>query len=192
MDDILAQFLGDPVLQLFLLFVTPFVLEEAAILSAAALAAAGELAAPIAFAAVYAGIVVSDWVLYAAGKAAGSSRRIRRWVGEDVIARGRRILERGAMGAAVTARLVPWLLFPIFVASGFLGVSFVRFALVNALVALVYAAAAFLGLYLFNVALFELFDTWGWVAASVAALAVLAVLLLVRRRYREGDPSGEA
>jgi membrane protein DedA with SNARE-associated domain len=187
MDDFFAHFLGHPVLQVFLLFVTPLVLEEAAILSAAVLAAGGELGAPIAFAAVYAGIVVSDWLLYAAGVAAGRSRRIRGWLGEDVIARGRGILHRGAFAAAVTARLVPWLLFPIFVASGFLGVSFARFALVNALVALVYTAAAFLGLYFFNVALFELFDGWGWLAASVAAVVMLAALLIARRLYRDDD-----
>ena len=186
----IVNLLDHPELQLVLLFITPFALEEAAILSSAALAAGGELNGLIAFLAVYSGIVVSDWALYAAGWGAGRSQRLRSWLGEDTISRGQRILDRGALGAAMAARLVPWLLFPIFVASGFLRVGFARFALVNAGVAFAYTAIAFLGLYVFNVALFDLFERWGWLAALLAGGFMLAALLFFRRGYRDGDASG--
>ncbi|MFN3547643.1 MAG: hypothetical protein ACK4U0_09140 [Mesorhizobium sp.] len=189
METLFAEVAGNAVLQIALLIVGPFVLEEAAIVSAAALAASGELGAATAFAAVFVGMVVSDWALYGAGWAAGRSRRVRAWVGEDAIARGRTILGRGALAAAMTARLIPWMLFPIFVASGFLGIGLARFVAVNAAVAFVYTGAAFLSLYWFNVALFDLFEGWGWLAAVLAGVIILAAVLLAGRRYRGGGPS---
>jgi len=188
MDVPFEQVVGHPALQLTLLFLGPYLLEEAAILAAAALAAAEELRPVTAFGAVYLGIVTSDWLLYAIGWGAGRSVRLRAWIGEDAIAHGRRLLSRGAAAAGVTARLVPWLLFPIFVASGFLGVGFRRFAAVNAGIALVYTAVLFLALYLFNVALFDLFAGWGWLAVGVAGMVLLLAIRYGRRRY--GGESG--
>jgi membrane protein DedA with SNARE-associated domain len=189
-EGVFDRFLGDPFLQAIVLFLGPFAFEEAAILAGAALAAGREMSPVSAFALLYAGIVLSDWSLYAAGVGAGRSRRIRAWVGETNIARGRELLDRGAVAAAISARLVPWLLLPVFVASGFLGVGFVRFALVNAVIAFGYLAALFLGLYLFNVALFDIFAQWGWFAVLLAGVALLLAVLLIGRRYGSRGGSG--
>jgi membrane protein DedA with SNARE-associated domain len=191
MDIPVEQVVGHPALQLTLLFLGPYLLEEAAILGATALAAAQELRPLSAFVAVYLGIVTSDWLLYGVGWGAGRSARLRAWVGEEAIGRGRRMLSRGAFPAGLTARLVPWLLFPIFVSSGFLGVGFQRFAAINAAIALVYTAILFLGLYLFNVALFDLFAGWGWLAVAVAGVLLLLAIRAGRRHYRD-DSAGSS
>lgn len=191
MDIEVEQILGDPVLQLSLIFLGPYLLEEAAILSAAALAAGGELRAITAFAAVYLGIVTSDWLIYAIGWGAGRSARLRAWVGEKAISRGRQLLSGGALAAGISARLVPWLLFPVFVASGFLGVRFRRFALINAGIAVVYTAILFLALYFFNVALFDMFAGWGWLAVVLAGVFLLLAIWAGRRRYRDGGSGSD-
>lgn len=77
MDALIEQHLGNPLVLAALLFVATFVLEEAAILLAAGLAAAGEMTSGLALASLCAGMVVSDWCLYGLGALAGSNRRIR-------------------------------------------------------------------------------------------------------------------
>lgn len=185
MDAWFIHFLGHPVVLTGLLFLAPFVLEEAAILSGAGLAAAGELPALVALIALYAGTVVSDWALYALGAAAGRSARVRSWIPENYIRHGHDILHRGVLGAALVARLVPWLLFPVFVASGFLSVGFARFAAVNAVIAFVYVNVLYWSIYGLDLLLFEIFDEWGWVAVLVLIVVVIAISRRVSRRYRD-------
>ncbi|WP_040485461.1 DedA family protein [Lutibaculum baratangense] len=197
METWFAQFVGHPLVLAGLLFVAPFLLEEAAILSGAGIAAAGELSLPVTIGALYLGIVASDWLLYGLGAAAGRSERLRAWIGPDYIERGRRILHRGALGAGLMARLVPWLLFPVFVASGFLRVGFARFALVNAGIALVYVNVLFWSVYGLDLILFELFEQWGWVIVAAFAVGVVALSRIAARRQAareaetpEGPPPG--
>ncbi|MFC7704650.1 hypothetical protein ACFQXB_10640 [Plastorhodobacter daqingensis] len=192
MDTYLDPFLGNPAVLFALLFLGTFVLEEAAILSGAALAAAGEMSAAVAFSALGLGMIVSDWALFAIGAAAGRSRWLRQRIGEANIARGRRLLGRGVVAAGFTARLVPWLLFPVFVASGFLGVRFVTFAGVNALIAAVYVAILFFGIYGFNLVLFEMFAGWGWLAVVACAAALFHFSRLVARRFRAREAARAA
>lgn len=190
MEALIEQYLGNPLVLALLLFLAPFVLEEAAILTGAGLAASGEMPTWLALTAISTGMVVSDWTLYALGALAGRSRRIRGWIDGDALARGRRLLDRGAWPAGLLARLIPWLLFPIFVASGFLGVGFRRFALVNGLIAAVYILALFFGVFGLNLMLFEWLGNWAW-----AVLALLLVLVVVAsrwaaRRYFGKDAAG--
>lgn len=177
---------NNPALALALLFFGPFVLEEAAVLAGAALAAAGALPPVVVLIVLYAGIVVSDWLLYLVGALAGRSRRVRGWIGHDTIDKGRRLLQRGALPAAISARLVPWLLLPIFVTSGFVRVDFLRFAAMNAAIAFIYVNVIFWGIFGFNLVLFEVFDGWGWLA--VLALG-LGLVMLSRRLMRRFSPA---
>ncbi|MBM3605399.1 MAG: hypothetical protein FJX25_11800 [Alphaproteobacteria bacterium] len=192
MQTLIEQHLGNPLVLALLLFLGPFVLEEAAILAAAALAAAGEMSAALALGAVAVGIVVSDWSLYALGALAGRSRRIRGWLDPAQLARGHRLLHKGAFPAGLLARLIPWLLFPVFVASGFLGVGFRRFALINGMIALVYVVVLFLGALGLNIVLLDWLGNWAW---AVAGLLLLAVILggrwIARRYFPAEDASAE-
>lgn len=138
------------------------------------LAAAAELPPLAALAALYAGMVVSDWLLYGAGFLAGSSPRIRRLVRDENIDHGRAILARSHLLAAISARLVPWLLLPIFVASGFLRIGFARFALVNAFVALVYTNVLFWAIFASGTVLFDQMRDWSWLVLALATLVVVA------------------
>lgn len=182
-DDLLVRHAGDPIVLAALLFLAPFVLEEAAILMGAGIAVAGELPAAVAAGALYLGIVVSDWLLFIGGAWAARSGRIRGWIGTGNIDKGRRLLERGTFLASLSARLVPWLLMPIFVACGFVGIGFARFAFINAVIALVYLNVLFWAAYGFNLVLLDLFARWGWVLVVGFAIAIVLATRIAGRRW---------
>jgi membrane protein DedA with SNARE-associated domain len=174
--------LGDSVwLQALALFAAPFVLEEGALLAGAMLAAAGSLPAAAALGAVCLGIIVSDWALYGLGRAVALWPWLRRRIGETTIRRGQELLRSNFLSAMVSARLIPWLLFPIFVASGYLAVGFLRFLLVNAAIAVVYACVLFLALFYLDSLLFDLIREWSW---TVVVALILGVVWLKRRAQR--------
>lgn len=175
--------LGDsPWLQALVLFAIPFVLEEGALLAGAMLAAAGSLPPAAAFGAVCLGIIVSDWALYGLGRAVALWPWLRRRIGEKAIRRGQDLLRSNFFSAMLGARLIPWLLFPIFVASGFLAVGFLRFLLVNAGIAIVYASTLFLALFYLDRLLFDLIREWSWVVVLALILGVVWLKQRVRRR----------
>lgn len=188
METLYEQSLGNPTVLALLLFLGPFVLEEAAIVSGSALSAAEEIQPFAALVALYLGTVVSDWLLYGIGAAAGRSARLRAWIGPGYIESGRKILDRGATGAAIMARLIPWLLFPVFVASGFVNVGFIRFAAVNAAVAFGYVNLLFWGIYGLDLVLFQTFERWGWALVALTTVLVIAVIRSAGRRVRGSDP----
>lgn len=183
MQDFLIEHAGNPAVQLAALFVGPFILEEAALLGGATLAAAGELSAAAALVALYLGMVVSDWLVYGLGALAGRSARVRRFVGEENIAFGRRMLQRGALAAFLTARLVPWLLFPIFAGCGFLATGFWRFAAFNAVIAAIYTNALFWSLYGLDLFLFAWLDVWAWPVIILAVVALVVFGRIAAKRY---------
>ncbi len=178
MEFLIENNLDNPWVLAACLFLATFVLEEAAIVLAAGLAAAGQLNAGVAVAAVTSGVIVSDWALYALGAFAGRSRRIADWVPAEQLAQGRRLLARGALPAGLLARLIPWMLFPIFVASGFVGIGFRRFALTNGAIGMIYVIALFFGAVEFFQLLLEWMGNWGWLLGA----ALLLVLLWGGRR----------
>jgi pimeloyl-ACP methyl ester carboxylesterase len=68
LEQLLEDYLGNPAVLSVLLFLAPFVLQEAAVLAAAALAAAGELPTAVALGAVSAGMALRPSQLRAAAE----------------------------------------------------------------------------------------------------------------------------
>jgi membrane protein DedA with SNARE-associated domain len=183
MTELVANYAGRPDVLLLILFLTPFVLEEAALLTAASVATTGILSPVLAITPILLGIIISDWFLYGIGHLAGRSLKVRRCIGEERLAKGKRILDRkGTFAAAVTARLVPWLLLPIYVASGVVGVRFRHFAPINAAVAAVHAILVFILAYEFNSLLVEYFRPWIVAVTAIAGIAlIISIRWLIRR-----------
>lgn len=189
MEALIDRYLDNPLILTALLFVATFVLEEAAILLAAGLAAGDALRPPVALAAVWLGVVVSDWSLYALGALAGRSRRIRAWVPQAQLDRGRGLLARSTLLAGLLARLIPWLLFPVFVASGFLRTGFRRFALVNLAIATIYVGALFFGAIELYEALTARMGHWAWAVGAGLLLVILWGGRRIAARYFPADRS---
>jgi membrane protein DedA with SNARE-associated domain len=191
-ENLFAENIGNPLVLVVLLVLATFVLEEAAILIAAGLAAAGELPASLALAALATGIIVSDWCLYGLGALAVRSERIERWVSPARIAHGRGLLQRSTFTAGLIARTIPWLLFPVFVASGFLGVGFLRFALINAAIALIYVLALFYGAFGLASAVIDWAGGWAWLFGAGLLLVILWGGRTFVRRYLDRNSAPNA
>lgn len=187
METLIEQHLGSPPILAALLFAATFVLEEAAILLGAGLTAAGELNAGVAIAAVGAGIIVSDWLLYGLGALAVRHRRMAAWIPPEKLDQGRRLLQRSTLVAGLLARLVPWLLFPVFVASGFFGVGFRRFAAVNGMIAIVYTSLLFFGAFEIFASMIERLGGWTWLVGAALLLALIWAGRVATRSYFAGD-----
>ncbi|WP_103174975.1 DedA family protein [Paracoccus sp. SY] len=183
MEALIEQNLGNPLILAALLFLATFVMEEVAIFVGAGLAASGEMTSGLALASLIGGMIVSDWCLYGMGALAGRSRLVAGWVPQDKLDQGRLLLGRSTFMAGLLARIVPWLLFPVFVASGFLGVGFRRFALVNTAIAVVYIPAIFYGAFGIYAALISWLGNWAWLAGAMVLILLLWAVRVAARRY---------
>jgi membrane protein DedA with SNARE-associated domain len=151
-----------------------FILEDAATAAAALLAAEGAISPPLALAALYGGIVVGDLALYGIGRLARRHPRAAEWIGQARIEQGRIWLDGRLTVAILTARFVPGLRLPAYAASGYLRVSFVHFAAVVAIAALLWTPALFFAVYIFGDAVLAQFGPWRYAAGVALVLAVVA------------------
>lgn len=188
--------LGDnqAVLMLAILLGT-FILEDAATVAAALLAVEGLVPHAGALAAIYAGIMIGDVGLYGLGALAARWDRARQWVTEHRMLRGREFLEGSLFVTLFGARCTPGMRLPTYTASGFLGVSFSRFALYAAIVAAAWATALYTVVALLGETVLAELGPWRWAAAAgVIAVAILIPRIaerLARRLGRTSAPPAE-
>ena len=152
-----------------------FVLEDAAIVAAALLAASNTIPAPLALSALTFGIFAGDLGLYGVGAAARRHGWARRHVGEARMARGQLWLERRRVPALIGARFVPGFRLPTYAASGFLRVPFLTFAATTAGASVVWTAFVFTLVTMFGMAVLEVLGPWSWpVGGAILVLAYFA------------------
>lgn len=192
MEAFIQQSLGNPALLAVLLFFATFVMEEVAIFVAAGLAASGELNTAFALASLIGGMITSDWCLYGVGAMARRHERIARWVSPQKLEQGQILLGRSTLVAGLLARIVPWLLAPVFMASGFLRVGFRRFALVNATIAVVYIPFLFFGAFSLYASLLERLGIWALAVAAAVVVLILWGVRLLARHYLSGTAASES
>ena len=159
-----------------------FVLEDAASVGAALLAASGAISPTLAIGALVVGIFAGDLGLYGLGRAARTHSWARARVGEERIARGQRFLQQRLVPALLVARFIPGSRLPTYVASGFLAVPFPRFAAVTAGASVLWIGLVFAIAMLFGAAALDFLGTWKWVIG-----AALLVALIYAPRLMESD-----
>ncbi len=149
------------------IFVLTFVSEDAAVFSAAALAAAGLLDWPIAFAVCFLGIWLGDLWLYAMARVAGAPF-LARFANGAAVNRSRSWFERRGSLVLLTVRFVPGLRLPSYLAAGAIRYPVGSFVVVTGVAAAVWVGGI---LCLGN---FEgARDFVPWIAVGAAAVAVL-------------------
>ncbi len=165
-----------PAVAAVVIVLATFVLEDVATVAAGVLAADGILPIPLALISLAAGVVLGDLGLYGIGRLAVSHPWLARFVEHERVAPLKRFLHDALVPTVLTARL-PVLRLPTYLACGFFGVPFPRFAALVALAVAVWTPALFFASYLFGVYTLEWLGAWRWPIAFVA----IGVLFLVGR-----------
>lgn len=169
------------------ILLAPFVQEDAAVIGAAAIAAAGM--APVAgvLSAVFIGLIVSDLWKYGLGYLAVKHRWARRLVPQDKLETGRRFLHENLGLTLMGVRFVPGTRIPAYVASGFVRAPFGRFAFWVALSATLYVGVAYGLVRLAGEAIAHGAGPWlaGAVVESALTLFIAQRLRRARQRARE-------
>lgn len=157
-----------------------FVLEDAAIIGAALLAASGMISVPLAFSALTLGIFVGDLGLYGLGRAARTHAWSRNRIGEHRIAQGRDWLGQRLVLSLLAARFIPGSRLPTYAASGFLAVPFSRFALVTGGAGIVWTGLVFGVTLMLGAPVLMALGPWKWLAGAVLLVTLIAIPRLLR------------
>src|SRR5215472_15357178 len=175
---------SNPAVLALAIFAATFLLEDATMVAAGLLAASGVIPAPLAFAALCSGIVISDWALYGLGAAARGSQFAQRIVGKDRIASARTWLQGRLLPTLIGVRLVPGSRFPAYTASGFLRIPFKPFATITAAVSLFWTSAIFVSVLTFGVHA-TMLGPWKYAGCALFGVAIIFGPSLWLRRSRQ-------
>lgn len=163
---------------LFLLIIgATFILEDAATIGAALLAADGVISAELAISALFIGIAIGDLGLYGLGRYAATHPKARAWIEGK---RGQNIADWAqsrTWSMVFASRFVPGMRLPTYVGAGFLKAPFIQFTLA------VLAATALWTVVLFSIVFFlgehvlnEL-GPWKWAVGA----ALIALIFFIER-----------
>lgn len=184
----------EPILIGCLLVLATFVLEDAATVAGALLAADGMISPWAALAALYIGIVLGDFGLYGLGAAGARFGRVRRFLDRKGVARTGAWMGRRLVWTIVTARFVPGMRLPTYTACGLFGLSFSRFAATVVGIVGVWTGLAFWAVYTFGEVVVDRAGPWKWPLAAAVLLVFLfgprVIQFVVRRRRASLSPDG--
>jgi membrane protein DedA with SNARE-associated domain len=176
----LAKFLS-------LLFL-PFAHEDLAIVLGGYIVVNDAMPLGIVVAAIYLGMVVSDFALYGIGAGARRLPRLSRWAVDDSVKNFGDALTRNLFGLVALCRVVPGLVFVAAVACGWTRVPFSRFAAASLLVSALYLPLMLYLVIVFGDALDDHAGLWTW----PALLCLVLIAGFMRYRVftlRENIPS---
>jgi len=165
------------------LFLAPFVHENVAIVGGAALIVGHRLPIWLAISSLYFGMTASDLGLYWVGTAARRNSSARKLFMSEKIYRLSSLMQ-GYMGTIIViSRLIPGMIFPSYVACGWLGLPFRRFAILSMASAAIYLPIALALAVGFGRVTADRFGDWAWIGLIVPLLAagILAGRLMVKR-----------
>lgn len=187
LSDLLHAATSDPPLQCGAIIAATFVLEDAATVLAAMLAAQGVISLGVALPSLFAGIALGDVWLYGLGRLAAQNRRARWLAGRDPARRARRWLNRELTETVWMARFMPGMRLPAYTAFGFLALPFSRFVWSVAGAVAVWTPLTFFAAYYLGKGLGAGLGPWRWPAfIALAALMFFSGRLLRRLPLLKG------
>ena len=178
------------------LFFVTFVLEDAAIVSGAMLATAGNIQPEMAFVALLLGIVVGDIGLYFLGKQASRFSLIQKRIEQKRVQAFRDWVSNYLFGVIFLVRFAPGLRLPCYLSCGVFSVSLNRFVWAVGLAGFCWVALAFGGFHWFGLQLsdslfWEEVGAWKWMLIPALAVVIYCCQKLlngyIRRRLEIKD-----
>ena len=171
------------ILALFIILST-YILEDAAIVSAALLSADGMIAPELAFLALAIGIASGDVGLYGMGVLLKRWHWLIRWVNAEKIDEASLWLEKQMVSTILLVRVIPGLRLPTYLACGFFLLPFLKFLILVILATVIWTGAIFSGFYFFGTLFWAGLSPWKWLLIPV----LIGVILIGRRQIIKSRP----
>lgn len=174
----------EPALQVLLIALATFVLEDAATVLAAIDAAEGGVPVPLALGALYSGVVIGDIGLYTLGRLSSRIRLLERFVPRSRRLLGREWLDGRVFSVVFVSRFIPGARLPTYTACGFLRADLRQFIMAAVVATLIWTTM------LFEVArhlggfLLPYLGAWRW-AGAVGFVLVIILIGRTAVRMRE-------
>lgn len=169
------------------IIIATLILEDAATIAAALLAADGHIHPGVALSALYIGIVIGDLALYGMGRAAARWTWVQKHISMARVRLGRRWLNRRLILTLFGARSVPGLRVPTYTASGFVGISFTRFALIAIGAAAVWSTFFFGVVYTFGAVAADILGPWMWAIGAILLLIAIFLPRIIMKMHAQKD-----
>lgn len=156
-----------------LIILGTYILEDAAIISAALLSADGVIAPEFAFLALCLGIATGDLGLYGIGILLKKWHWLVRWIDTDKVNTAGSWLKRRMTSTVLLVRIVPGLRLPTYLACGFFRLPFFCFLLLVCLASFIWTGSLFLGFYWFGATLWSELSPWKWLLLPILFAGIL-------------------
>lgn len=164
------------------LFFETFVQEDLAILTGGVLATNKTLPVIVVFLTLVTGFLTGDIIIYGLGWGAHKVPWLYRKIYSEKVEKAREKLENNLTSTLVVVRLVPGLLFPTYIACGFIGVSFGQFAITTLATGATYTAIILTILIKIGEAFIPTFGHWIWFIIFAGGLTVISIRFIKQRR----------
>jgi len=122
-----------------ILFFGTFLQEDLAVITGGMFIINKQLPYFLAFASLYFGIIISDLGIYGLGVAARTVPWTQKYLLNNRVQYAKKKIEKNIIPSVALCRLIPGLLFPTFIACGWLGISFFQFSIITIIAAAIYA-----------------------------------------------------
>ncbi|OQX36719.1 MAG: hypothetical protein B0D91_08500 [Oceanospirillales bacterium LUC14_002_19_P2] len=162
MDPLMLLLSDHPLGVLVSIVIATYILEDAAIVGAAVLAAEGVVPPFSAFAALFLGIFTGDLWLYGMGYLIRRYPRFQRLAAKPALERARGWLARNMVMTVFLVRLIPGMRLPCYLACGLFALSLRLFFGTVLVASLLWTGALFSGLYLLGEHFWMTLGEWKW------------------------------
>lgn len=164
------------------LFFETFVQEDLAILTGGVLAVNDTLPVIVVFLTLVAGFITGDIFIFGLGWGAHKIPWLYRKIYSEKVENAKAKIGKNLTSTLVLVRLVPGLLFPTYIACGFVGVSFGQFVITTLATGATYTAIFLTILIKIGEAFIPTFGHWIWIILFTTGLTTFTYRLIRQRR----------
>ena len=184
LDHFLELTATQPLLQVLIVIVATFVLEDAATVITAIQVHLHTISIPVALGALYVGIIVGDVGLYALGALAARWRPAQRWITIPSAQAQQAWLSKNLFTVVFISRFVPGTRLPLYTACGFFHAGLPVFTAATFCATLLWTTALFLLSLHVGGALMTYLGAWRWVGVAGFVVMIILIGRLVARTQK--------